>query len=85
MKFSPSFQTDFVTREQQRDGRSVEAEKCLHAALTGNLVLRHYVISSTPGGPPGNSDGTNPGTRAESWGKLPGVAGAGGMLVLGID
>ena len=51
-----------------------EAEKCLDAALTGNLVLRHYVIGSTPGGPPGNSDGTNPGTRAESWGKSPGVA-----------
>ena len=26
-----------------------EAEKCLHAALTGNLVLWHYVIGSTPG------------------------------------
>ena len=25
--------------------------------------------------PPGNSDGTNPGTRAECWCKTPGVAG----------
>ena len=28
-----------------------EAEKCLHAALTVNLVLWHYVIGSTPGDP----------------------------------
>ena len=55
-----------------------EAEKCLHAVLTGNLVLWHYVIGSTPGEPPGNSDGTNPRTRAESWGKSPGVARGGG-------
>ena len=31
-----------------------------------------------PRGPPGNSDGTNPKTRAESWGKSPEVAQGGG-------
>ena len=59
-----------------------EAEKCLHAALTGNLVLGHYVIGSTPEGPPGNSDGTNPGTRAESWGNPRGLPGGGGCWCL---
>ena len=39
LKFSPSFETDFVTREQQKMVDQFEAEKCLHAALTDNLVL----------------------------------------------
>ena len=60
-----------------------EAEKCLHAALTGNLVLRQYVISSAPGEPPGNSDGTNPGTRLKVGENPRGLPG--GILVLGID
>ena len=59
-----------------------EAEKCLHGALTGlgTLILCNRF---DPRGTPGNLDGTNPGTRAESWGNPGGCPG--GMLVLGID
>ena len=39
LKFSPSSETDFVTREQQWMVDQFEAKKCLHAALTDNLVL----------------------------------------------
>ena len=39
LKFSPSFETDFVTTEQQEMVDQFEAEKCLHAALTDNLIL----------------------------------------------
>ena len=38
-KFSPSFETDFVTREHQQMVDRFVAEKCLHAASTDNLVL----------------------------------------------
>ena len=70
-----------------------EAEKCLYAASTDDLVLTIIDNRSDPkaaprqplGQPPGNSDGTNPGTRAESRCKTPGVGGGGGMLALGID
>ena len=50
-----------------------EAEKCLHAASTDNLVLMTIDNRSAPRQPPGNSDGTNPWTRAESRCKFPGV------------
>ena len=51
-------------------------------ASTDNLVLTIIDNRSDPkaahrqplGQPPGNSDGTNPGTRAESRCKIPGVA-----------
>ena len=47
-----------------------EAEKCLHVASTDNLGLMIIDNRSDPrktsGQPPGNSDGTNPGTWAES-------------------
>ena len=39
IKFSPSFETDFETREQQQMIDLFETEKCLHMALTDNLVL----------------------------------------------
>ena len=39
LKFSSSFKTDFVTREQQWMVDQFVAEKCLHAASTDNLVL----------------------------------------------
>ena len=38
-KVFPSFETDFVTREQQYMVDQFVAEKCLHAASTDNLVL----------------------------------------------
>ena len=68
-----------------------EAEKCLHATSTDNLVLTIIDNRSDPkaalrqplGQPLGNSDGTNPGTRAESRCKTRGLPG--GMLALGID
>ena len=56
---------------------------CVHAASTDNLVLmiienRSVLMTvenrSDPGQPPGNSDGTNPGTWAEKKCKSPGVA-----------
>ena len=51
-----------------------EAEKCLYAASTDDLVLTIMGNRSDPkaaprqplGQPSDNSDGTNPGTRAES-------------------
>ena len=54
-----------------------EIDKCLHAASTDNLILMiiDIHVGPTAGQPPGNSDGTNPGTWAESK----------GMLALGID
>ena len=63
-----------------------KAEKCLQAASTDNLVLMIIDNSSDPraaprqplGQTPGNSDGTNPGTPAESRCKTPGVALGGG-------
>ena len=39
LKFSPSFETDLVTREHQQMVDQFVAEKCLHAASTDNLVL----------------------------------------------
>ena len=59
-----------------------EAEKCLYAASTDNLVLTIIDNRSDPkaalrqplGQLPGNSNGTNPRTRAESRSKTPGVA-----------
>ena len=59
-----------------------KAEKCLQIASTHNLVLMIIDNRSDPrpvlrhplGQPPGNSDGTNPGTRAESRCKIPGIA-----------
>ena len=67
-----------------------EAEKCLYAASTDNLVLTIIDNRSdpkvAPRQTPGNSDGTNPGIRAESRCKTPGAArGGGGMLALAID
>ena len=67
-----------------------EAEKCLYAASTDNLVLmiidKRSDSRAAPrqplGQPPGNSDSTNPGTRAESRCKTLGVAR--GMLALEI-
>ena len=55
-----------------------ETEKCLHVASTDNSVLT--IIDNrpdpqeTPGKPSGNTDGTNPGTRAENTCKIPGVS-----------
>ena len=59
-----------------------EAEKCIHAASTDNLVLMKIGKGPTPERPSGNSDGTDPGTRAESRCKprrLPGWGGGGGV------
>ena len=74
LKFSPSFQTDFVTREQQRDGTSVWSWKVPSCGINWQLGTLTLCNRFDPRGPPGNSDGTNPGTRAESWRKSPGVA-----------
>ena len=68
-----------------------EAEKCLYTASTDNLVLTIIDNRSDPkaaprkplGQPPGNSEGTNPWTRAENRCKTLGVARA--MLAHGID
>ena len=57
-----------------------EAEKCLYPASTDNVRL--MTIDNRPD-PRANQDGTNPGTRAESRCKTPGVA-VGGMLALGL-
>ena len=62
-----------------------EAEKCLYAASTDNLVLTIIDNRSDPkaalrqhlGQPLGNSDGTNPGIRAESRCKTRGLPGGG--------
>ena len=51
-----------------------ETEKCFHATSTDNLVLMIIDNRSDPGQHPGNSDGTNPGTRVESRCKTSGVA-----------
>ena len=65
-----------------------EAEKCLDAASADNLIF--MIIDNRPnprataGQPASNSDGTNPGTRAERRCKTLGVA-RGGMLALGTD
>ena len=65
-----------------------EAEKCLHAASTDNLVLTIIDNRSDPRAAPrqpsGNSDGTNPGTWAKSRCKTTEVFRE-GMLALGID
>ena len=59
-----------------------EAEKCLYAASTDNLVLTIIDNRSDPWAvlrqPPGNSDGTNTGTRAERSAKLRELPGGGG-------
>ena len=59
-----------------------EAEKCLHALSTDNLVLTIIDNRSDPRAaprqPPGNSDGTNPGTWVDSRCKIPGLAWRGG-------
>ena len=61
-----------------------ETEKCPYVASTDDLVLtiidnRSQAAPRQPlGQPPGNSDGTNPGTRAERRCKTPGVAGGRG-------
>ena len=55
-----------------------EVEKCLHAASTDNLILMIIDKRSDPRA----SDGTNPGIRAESRCKTPGVSQ--GTLGLGI-
>ena len=71
-----------MTRKQKQLIDQFEAEKYLHAASTDNLVL--MIIDKRPdprattGQPPGNSDGTNPETRAESRCKTPVVAQGGG-------
>ena len=62
-----------------------QAEKCLHAASTDNLVLMIMDKRADSKQPPDNSDGTNPGTRAESRCKTPEVAREGGGLAPGID
>ena len=59
-------------------------KKCLKAVSTDNLVFEILDNLPDPGEPPGNSDGKNPGTRAKSRHKTPGVA-QGGILVLGTD
>ena len=63
-----------------------EAEKCFRVASTDNLVLmkidKRADPRTTPGQPRNNSDGTNPGTRAESRCKTPGLPR--GKLALGI-
>ena len=55
-----------------------EAEKCLHAALTDSLVLTIIDNRSDPKAAPRATPGqfrwANPGTRAESRCKTPGVA-----------
>ena len=60
-----------------------EAEKCFQCGINCRLGTLTLCNRFDPGGPPGNSDGTNPGTRAESWEKSPGVAR--GVLVFGTD
>ena len=63
-----------------------EAEKCLYAASTDNLVLTIIDNRSDPKAaprqpleqPPGNSDGTNPWIQAESRCKTQRLPGGGG-------
>ena len=53
-----------------------EIDKCLHSVSTDNLILMiiYIHVGPTPGQPPGNSDGTNPGTWAENRCNTLGVA-----------
>ena len=54
-----------------------KAGKCLHAALTDNLVLIDNMEKGRPWATPDNSDGTNPEAQAESRCQTLGVARAG--------